>query len=217
MKPIKEIMEMTQHTKSRQRRNRNRPTLMKNVIDTSGNFSNTSNNNGQLLNNLPPELTNMNVPDMQAPPAPNHQPPNPNLKKITGTSGASVKRAEAKFEKLRVELDMTYGSLVGSVQMFAVMRQSQPLVNDANLLAALHDDYIESLIGLARRYTWFYNALVAMLEASVWTAFIAVHAQLAVGIANNHGFNPFMPKVEEAVPVAQQVPIEVTQNGNMGL
>ena len=105
---------------------------------------------------------------------------------------------------------MTYGSLVGSVQMFALMRQSQPLVNDANLLAALHDDYIDSLIGLARRYTWFYNALVAMLEASVWTAFIAVHAQLAVGIANNHGFNPFAPKVEEPEPAVQRVPVEVS-------
>jgi hypothetical protein len=93
--------------------------------------------------------------------------------------------------------------------MIALMRQSQPLVNDANLVAALTDEYVESLVALARRYTWFYNALIAMLEASVWTAFIAVNAQVLVGVASNHGFNPFVPKEEVPQPVPQQVPIEV--------
>ena len=187
----------------------NHPILLKSVVPNVMNPSNGSQpisppSGGSLKLTEPTDMNNSQLlsqsPTSQQTPSQSQSPKKPtgSLAGSAATSKAVDRKLtadELKFSTLETDVGELMQSIAGILIMIGAGTHKLTFTADGMIVAKHAASYTHTLVAMAKKYEWMYDALHAVTEVGVWGEILTETASMAVSIAVIHGMT-----------VPQQVP-----------
>jgi hypothetical protein len=147
----------------------------------------------------------------------------PSQKKVTGSLAGSAAASksvdrklaaeELKFGKLETDVGELMQSIAGILILIGAGTRKLSFTADGMIVAKHAASYTHTLVNMARKYEWMYDALHAITEVGVWGEVLTETASMGVSIAVIHGLSvpPQVPGAAEGVEALGEANQLITQ------